>query len=114
MGYAGAIGASLGIAPIAAVSFACAMPNTLAQMQIAPDNSAGIHKVIDGRHFRRGKEWRRGHWRRHHDRYDNDFDPGAYIAFGVIGALINQGRAKIAPVPPCSGAMTVFAAFSSI
>jgi hypothetical protein len=97
----GAIGAAIAFTPIAGVSSAQAAP-VATSMAMAPgaamqDLKGGFHKAgwNDRRRYRdRDRNWRRRHWRRHRDRYDDDWNPGAFIALGVLGALLNQGHSE--------------------
>ena len=91
LGLAGALGAMIAFAPGAAPVPANAMPNIADKTVIAPGVS---EKVTEVQRLRR-REWNRGERRRHWDRdghrYNNRINPGAFIALGVIGALINSG-----------------------
>lgn len=46
-----------------------------------------------GRHGRRNRGWRRRAWRRHHRHYDG-FNPGAFLALGIMGALLERGLSE--------------------
>ncbi len=92
IGYAGALSASLAMFALPGTMTANAMPNAAAQTKIATDGNSNLIKAEwHGRRHNRG--WRRHHWRRHHNHY-GDWNPGAYIALGVIGALVNQGMSE--------------------
>jgi hypothetical protein len=94
-GVAGAFAASLVFAPTIASSTASAAP-------IIVNDSTGVthsKNIVDAQYRRRARHdrrWRQRHWRRHHRHYHDHFNPGAYIALGVIGALIDRGISESA------------------
>lgn len=92
LGLAGALGAMIAFAPGAAPVPANAMPNIADKTIIAPGAS---EKFTEVQRWRRGREWnrrdRRRHWNRYGRRYNDRINPGAFIALGVLGALINSG-----------------------
>ena len=90
IGVASALAASLLFAPTGAVSTATAAPISVGNTNIDAVKSDNIVKVRRHRHRHHNRDWRRRHWRHHHRHYDN-FNPGAYIALGVIGALVDRG-----------------------
>lgn len=94
----GAIGAAIAFTPIAGVSSAQAAP-LATSMAMAPgaamqDLKGGFHKArSDNRRGYRSRDWRRRHWRGSR-RYYDDWNPGAFIALGVLGALLNKGHSE--------------------
>ncbi len=95
IGAASLMGAAFALTPLPASPSAQAMPNILEQAQLAPNHDATLQRVArDRRWGRHGSDWRRRHWRRNHHRYDDDWNPGAYIALGILGALVNQGLSE--------------------
>jgi hypothetical protein len=90
----GAMAMAIGILPATQISTASAAPNivkSLSDTSAQPENLHKVDRRFRGRHDR---GWRERHWHRHRHHYDNDWNPGAYIALGVIGALINQGLSE--------------------
>jgi hypothetical protein len=91
LGLAGALGAMIAFAPGAAPVPANAMPNIAGKTLIAPGVS---EKVTEVQGWQRSRKWNRGerrrHWNRHGRRYDR-INPGAFIALGFLGALVNSG-----------------------
>jgi hypothetical protein len=92
LGLAGALGAMIAFAPGAAPVPANAMPNIADKNVVAPGVS---EKVTEVQKWRRGRrDWDRGERRRHWNRYGHRYDrinPGAFIALGFLGALVNSG-----------------------
>jgi hypothetical protein len=99
IGTASLVGAAFALTTLPASPSAQAMPNIVKQTQLAPNHDATLQRVVrrgrnDGRRWgRHDRDWRRRHWRRHH-RYYDDWNPGAYIALGILGALVNQGLSE--------------------
>ena len=94
IGVASALAASLAFAPTIASSTASAAPITVGNSDIGFTNSKNIVKVRDHRRGRHSRNWRRNHWRHNRGRYHDNFNPGAYIALGVIGALVDRGLSE--------------------
>jgi hypothetical protein len=94
IGVAGALAASLVFAPTIASSTAFAAPIVVGNSNSGVTHSKNIVKVRKHWRGRHGERWRRNHWRHHHRYYHDHFNPGAYIALGVIGALIDRGLSE--------------------
>ncbi len=84
-GYVASLGAALafGLAPLS--YSANAMPNALAQTKTTTSSLGGLQKVDY-----HGHHWHHHHRHWHHG-WDNDWNPGAAIALGVIGSLVASG-----------------------
>jgi len=96
IGVASALAASLAFAPTIASSTASAAPIVVRDSNAGVTDSKNIVKVRKHWRGRHGKSWRRNHWRHHRGYYHDHFNPGAYIALGVIGALIDRGLSESA------------------
>jgi hypothetical protein len=96
IGAVSAIGAALAIVQISGVTTANAMPNISNQSAIGANNTTALHMLVrnDRRWGNRKYSSRRGYRNRHRRHYDNDFNPGAFIALGVLGALVTQGMSE--------------------
>ncbi len=90
IGVAGLMGVFLAFTASAPMSSSQAMTNDFANIG---KTAAAADHLHEARHNDRrwGRSERRRHWRRHERRYNNDINPGAFIALGVIGALIERG-----------------------
>jgi hypothetical protein len=91
-----AVGAALAIVPISGAKTANAMPNISSQPAIGVNNTTALHMLIrnDRRWGKRNYNSRRSYRNRHRRHYDNDLNPGAFIALGVLGALVTQGMSE--------------------
>lgn len=89
----GAMALAMGVAPATQISTANAAPN-IAKSITKSTETENLHKV--DRRFRsyHNRGWRERHWHRHRHHYDNDWNSGAYIALGVIGALMQHGLSE--------------------
>lgn len=59
---------------------------------VAGSNENLIQEVQNRRRYRRGRDGRRRAWRRHRNRYDrHNINPGAFLALGIMGALLERG-----------------------
>ena len=96
IGAVSAIGAALAIAPISGATTANAMPNISSQSAIGSNNTSALHTLVrsDRRWGNRKYSSRRGNRNRYGRHYRNDFNPGAFIALGVLGALVTQGMSE--------------------
>lgn len=89
---AGLLSVVVGVAPFLAGTPSQAMPGNLIRTQTAAQNVGMIEKVRQ-HGPRHSRDWRRRHWRHYGHRY-RDWNPGAYIALGVLGALMNHGMSE--------------------
>jgi hypothetical protein len=94
IGVASALAASLVFVHTIASSTAFAAPIVVGNSNSGVTHSKNIVKVRKHWRGRHGERWRRNHWRHHHRYYHDHFNPGAYIALGVIGALIDRGLSE--------------------
>jgi hypothetical protein len=95
---AGAMAAALIFAPTLGASPAQAMPNFANAVTAMPESTGNLlHKAEwyqwDQKSHRSRRDHRgdRRNYRRYNRRHDNDINPGAFIALGIVGALIDQG-----------------------
>ena len=91
-GVAGAFAASLVFAPTIASSTASAAPIIVNDTGVT--HSKNIVEVQNRRRARHDRRWRQRHWRHNRRYYRDRFNPGAYIALGVIGALVQRGLSE--------------------
>jgi len=114
LSLAGLIGLAMSCALTTSASAAPAAATTVMQHIAASQDKASGLQMVHGRHKgwhrhkrrgrahrrHRGKHHRRGYHRKHHRRgyhrrhRDRDFNPGAAIALGIIGALIDRGHSR--------------------
>lgn len=96
IGAVSAIGAALAIVPISGATTANAMPNISSQSAIGANNTTALHTLVrsDRRWGNRKYSSRRGNRNRYGRHYRNDFNPGAFIALGVLGALVTGGMSE--------------------
>ena len=92
IGLASVLGAMIVASPGAMPTPANAMPNVASKTEIAPGVSEKLTEVRD--HSRWGRSDRRRHWNRNRRHYRNDVNPGAFIALGIMGALVNRGLSE--------------------
>jgi hypothetical protein len=95
----GAIGAAIAFTPVSGISPAqatpLAKPTVMAPVAAMQDFNGGLHNARwNDRRGYRSRDWRRRHWRSHRRHYHDDWNPGAFIALGVLGALVNQGYSE--------------------
>jgi hypothetical protein len=65
-----------------------ALPNGVQTAKPAIQSGQLLHEV-------RNRDWRRRHYRRHRRDYDDwGLNPGAFIALGIAGALIERGMSE--------------------
>ena len=96
IGAVSAIGAALAIVPISGATTANAMPNISSQSAIGANNTTASHMLVrnDRRWGNRKYSSRRGNRNRYRRHYGNDLNPGAFIALGVLGALVTGGMSE--------------------
>ena len=96
LGAVSAIGAALAIVPISGATTANAMPNISNQSAIGSNNTTALHTLVrnDRRWGNRKYSSRRGNRNRYRRHYGNDLNPGAFIALGVLGALVTGGMSE--------------------
>jgi hypothetical protein len=93
IGFCGLMALSISTMPATLASTASAAPAITKSLSGASAESENLHKVGRwGRHH--DSNWRKRHWHRHRHHYDNDWNPGAYITLGVIGALMQHGLSE--------------------
>lgn len=99
IGLVSVLGAVMTFAPTMGATSAQAMPSAMptvhAQSSAIADVCDNVHNIQRyERRKPRSRDWRRRHWRGHRDYYDDDWNPTAFIAGGVIGALLSQGYSE--------------------
>ena len=82
---------------LAVGSSAGATSNAAPAARIAADVNAAP-TLLQKAEFRNGhgrndrdREWRRRYWGHNHHYYRDDIEPGAFIALGILGALVQSG-----------------------
>jgi len=101
IGAVSAIGAALAIVPISGATTANAMPNISSQSAIGANNTTALHMLVRSDRRWGNRKWgnrkygsRRGNRNRYRRHYRNDINPGAFIALGVLGALVTGGMSE--------------------
>ena len=87
-------GLALGSSAMAASSQASPALSTINNAKASGAPAIQLVARNDHRRGHHSKSWRRRHWEGNRHYYGRDWNPGAYIALGLIGALVDSGMSE--------------------